>query len=299
MRTAYLAPRGFERHLAAEIQGVTEQYGRLLLTDRPVQPCRWAQNTWLDCQLTPVRSIGDAAAKLRAIQRSWAPYSFAHHRRLELIRQKMPRVRSQRLQFLADMPAAPLGSFTLLEPQLMLHSAQCTAPLPNGAFEFEEDKEAPPSRAYLKLWEVLTRLGRWPAAGEACLDLGASPGGWSWVLATQLDARVLAVDRAPLTDELMKHPNIQFKKGDAFQLEPCSTPCTWLFSDVICYPGKLYELVTRWKSESNNVNFVCTIKLQDDDEYDHWLEMFDKIPNSQIVHLYHNKHEMTWININH
>ena len=181
----------------------------------------------------------------------------------------------------------------------MLHSAKCTAALPNGVFEFEGDKVAPPSRAYLKLWEVLTRLGRGPKPGELCLDVGASPGGWSWVLATQLDARVVAVDRSPLSDELMRHPNIEFRGGDAFQLRPEEIPCTWLFSDVICYPGRLYDFVNLWKGHSPNVNFVCTIKLQgEESEWQHWLEMFERIPNSKVVHLYHNKHEMTWINLN-
>ena len=46
-----------------------------------------------------------------------------------------------------------------------------------------EDKEGPPNRAYLKLWEALVRLRRWPGPGERCLDLGASPGGWTYVLA--------------------------------------------------------------------------------------------------------------------
>jgi len=30
-----------------------------------------------------------------------------------------------------------------------------------------------------KLWEALTRIGRWPGPGEVALDLGAAPGGWT------------------------------------------------------------------------------------------------------------------------
>ena len=61
---------------------------------------------------------------------------------------------------------------------------------------------APPNRAYLKLWEALTLAanmpdGRMPRPGELCLDLGSSPGGWSWVL-QKLGARVISVDKAPL-----------------------------------------------------------------------------------------------------
>ena len=89
-----------------------------------------------------------------------------------------------------------------------------------GEYEFEEDKRSPPSRAYLKLWELFTRLGYWPQAGDRVLDLGCSPGGWTWVLATQLGAMVVAVDRSPLARNLMEHRNVEFLKGDAFTLTP-------------------------------------------------------------------------------
>jgi integrase len=47
-----------------------------------------------------------------------------------------------------------------------------------------------PSRAYLKLWELFTLIGEHPRPGELCLDLGSSPGGWTWVL-QRLGARVV------------------------------------------------------------------------------------------------------------
>ncbi|WP_457844104.1 SAM-dependent methyltransferase, partial [Staphylococcus aureus] len=77
-------------------------------------------------------------------------------------------------------PTAPLGSWTLLAPDRMLAAARCSSPFPNGEVGFIEDKAGPPNRAYLKLWEALVRLRRWPQPGERCLDLGASPGGWTY-----------------------------------------------------------------------------------------------------------------------
>ena len=49
--------------------------------------------------------------------------------------------------------------------------------------EFIEDKHSPSSRAYLKLWETFTRFQEYPKEGDKCLELGAAPGGWTWVLA--------------------------------------------------------------------------------------------------------------------
>ena len=116
-------------------------------------------------------------SKLRAVQRNWALYSSAHHRRAALIADKLPKVSAKPLIFSAPAPAAPLGSWTLIAPDRMLAAAACSSPFPNGEVPFIEDRTAP-SRAYLKLWELLTLLGERPQPSELCIDLGASPGGW-------------------------------------------------------------------------------------------------------------------------
>jgi len=80
-----------------------------------------------------------------------------------------------------------------------------------------EDKEGPPSRAYLKLQEALTLARRWPQRGDRCLDAGACPGGWTWVLAN-LGAQVTAVDRSPLEDRIMARPEVNFIKQRRFHI---------------------------------------------------------------------------------
>ena len=49
----------------------------------------------------------------------------------------------------------PLGSWTLLNPNLMLVSGDCRSPFANGEAEFVEDRVGPPNRAYKKLWTSL------------------------------------------------------------------------------------------------------------------------------------------------
>ena len=118
------------------------------------------------------------------MQRNWAAYAAAHHRRMALIQDRLPPVKARPLRFPEPAPTAHLGAWTLLAPDRLLASPTKTSPFPNGECRFEEDRTGPPSRAYLKLWEALTRLGAWPGPGDTCLDLGASPGGWTWVLAS-------------------------------------------------------------------------------------------------------------------
>ena len=124
-----------------------------------------------------------------------------------LITAALPPVKARPLVFPEPAPTAHLGAWTLLAPDLMLASPTKTSPFVNGECRFVEDHIGPPSRAYLKLWEALVRLRRWQQPGERCLDLGASPGGWTWVLAN-LGANVIAIDKAPLDPRIAAMPGV-------------------------------------------------------------------------------------------
>ncbi|MGO8916663.1 MAG: SAM-dependent methyltransferase [Stellaceae bacterium] len=295
--TGYLAPEGFVEDLLAELgPGVSAVHGRLVLAAGPPRPAAWVANLWHAPQRLEIASIADGARQLRAIQRNWALYSQAHHRRAALIAERLPKVSAKPLAFGAPAPAAPLGSWTLLDAGTLLASARCSSPFPNGEVRFVEDRTAPPSRAYLKLWEALTLLGEKPGPGEVCLDLGSSPGGWSWVL-QRLGARVISVDKAPLDPRIAALPGIEFRQESAFALEPEKIGgIDWLFSDVVCYPGRLLALVERWLAAGTCRRFVCTLKFQGPTDHE-TARRFAAIPGSRLLHLHHNKHELTWIRL--
>jgi 23S rRNA (cytidine2498-2'-O)-methyltransferase len=268
----------------------------LLIAPGPPQPAAWASNVWLDPQAFGIASISDAVRKLRAVQRNWAVYAPVLHRRATLIQQQLPMVSARPVMFGTPAPVAPLGSWTLLDAGTVLASAGCTSPFPNGEVNFVEDRNRPPSRAYLKLWEALTLIGQRPQPGEFCVDLGSAPGGWSWALA-QMGARVVSVDKAPLTPEIARLPRIEHRQQSAFALDPQALGAVdWLFSDVVCYPQRLLALVERWLAAGTCGRFVCTLKFQSatDHEIAH---RFAAIPGSQLRHLHHNKHELTWIKL--
>jgi 23S rRNA (cytidine2498-2'-O)-methyltransferase len=184
----------------------------------------------------------------------------------------------------------------LVEPGLMLASPRCSSPFPNGAVRFVEDKQGPPNRAYLKLWEALTLIGRHPQPGERCLDLGASPGGWTWALA-KLGARVMSVDKAPLDPAVASMPGVDVRQASAFALSPQDIgPVDWLLSDVVCYPRRLYRLVQTWMASGLARNFVCTVKFQGETDFEA-MRLFAAVPGSRLMHLRHNKHELTWVKL--
>ncbi|HRI76830.1 MAG TPA: SAM-dependent methyltransferase [Alphaproteobacteria bacterium] len=293
--SAYLAPDGFTDDLVAELGSrVRDVYDRLVIADGAPAHAVWAENIWRNPQFIEIESIGDAAKKLRAIQRSWANYAFDFHRRSRLITEKLPHISGKPLVFGKPLPTSPLGSWTLIDDNLMLAASDCSSPVPNGAFIFEENKEEPPNRAYLKLWESLTRLPRMPQAGETCLDLGACPGGWTWVL-QKLGATVISVDKAPLAPHIAALPNVKYMEQSAFALKPADIgQVDWLFSDIICYPERLLRLVSEWKASGLVKNFVCTIKFQGETDFK-TTESFLEIAGSTAFHLYNNKHEITWV----
>jgi 23S rRNA (cytidine2498-2'-O)-methyltransferase len=294
--TAYLAADGFLDELLVELGAVDAVHGRLVLASGAPRPAAWAQNIWYAPQRLAIASIGDAARQLRAIQRNWALYSGDFHRRAALIAEKLPKVSAKPLHFGDSAPSAPLGAWTLLDPGTMLAASRCSSPFPNGEVQFVEDREAPPSRAYLKLWEALTLIGERPGPGDLCLDLGASPGGWSWVL-QQTGARLVAVDKAPLDPRIAALPGIEIRQMSAFALAPDALGSVdWLFSDVVCYPARLLRLVESWLAAGTCRRFVCTLKFQGATDHE-TARRFAAIPNSRLMHLSHNKHELTWVKL--
>ena len=189
-----------------------------------------------------------------------------------------------------------MGSWTLLDENTLLATQDCRSPLPHGEAEFQEDRTVPPSRAYLKLWELFTVHGVRPKAGERCIDLGSAPGGWTWVLQS-LGCTVLSVDKAPLDPHVSSLPGVAHLQQSAFALNPGDVePAEWLFSDIVCYPERLYDLVGRWIDSGPALNIVCTIKFQGSADHD-MVGRFAAIPGSRIIHLHHNKHELTWYRV--
>ncbi len=295
--TGYLAPEGFLGELQHELgDPASEIYGRLVLAPGPPREVAWVANLWIDPVRLSIASIADAAKQLRAIQRNWACYSFTHHRRAALIAEQLPKVSAKPLEFGEPAPTAPLGSWTLLDPNTLLAAARCTSPFLHGEARFVEDRTAPPSRAYLKLWEAFTLLCVQPRTGETCLDLGASPGGWSWVL-QGLGARVIAVDKAPLDPRIAALSGVEQRRLSVFALEPRDIGAVdWLFSDVVCYPKRLLALVEKFLAAGTVRNFLCTIKFQGATDFETQAR-FAAIPGSRLLHLHHNKHELTWVRL--
>lgn len=290
---AALAPEGFLAELKREAGFrklcVVKEAGDLLVFSGAFSPLAWARVNWREARQIPVPSIGQGVKALKPLARKWAFHSAEHHRRGQLMLEQLREYKTPLTQFPDLKKEEGLAAFTLLAPDLAVALLGPDRPHPLGTVQFAEDKRAP-SRAYLKLWESLALTGRVPRPGEKCIDLGASPGGWTWVIAG-CGAAVLAVDRSALDPSVTAMPGVSFRKADAFQLRPAADRVDWLFSDVICYPEKLLEFTKEWVESGRARNIVFTIKFQGEVD-PAVIGEFTRL--GRVLHLFHNKHELTF-----
>jgi 23S rRNA (cytidine2498-2'-O)-methyltransferase len=162
------------------------------------------------------------------------------------------------VQLLLSAPDA--GFISVAAAPAPFEQRHLLSPFPNGEVPIASDKTAP-SRAFAKLVEAELRLGRAIQAGETCVDLGASPGSWTYA-AVARGARVIAVDRSPLREDLMRNRRVEFKRGDAFRFQ-ARRPVDWLLCDVIAAPERTAELLLGWLRRKWCRHFIVTLKLKD------------------------------------
>ena len=109
----------------------------------------------------------------------------------------------------------------------------------------------------------------------------------------KLGAEVVAIDKAPLDPRIAAMPGVEWRGESAFALEPASVgPVDWLFSDIACYPARLLRLVERWRASGLVKRFICTIKFQGETDHQS-AAAFAALPGARVLHLHHNKHELT------
>lgn len=231
------------------------------------------------------------SARLDTVDAPWRLHLFATpfadgstgYRRAELIQarllDKLKQVRKRLLRRMNGEPeAAWLGDESLV--QVLLTSPtdgfisiagaatlsvmrRVVSRFVGGEIEPAVDKLAP-SRAFAKLVEVERRLGRPIGAGEACVDLGASPGSWTYT-ALERGAKVTAIDRSPLRDDLMRNPRLAFLQTDAFRYAP-PEPIDWLLSDIIAFPDRIRDLLADWLGARRCRFFCVTVKFRGRDD---------------------------------
>ncbi len=291
--SCYVIHSQFKQELKQEIGQLTLETPELIFSESLVSSI-WAQDVFKDIKIVEIQSIKEAARILQAQAPIWHNLSQSHHRRSQLIQENLRSYKVKPLQFMEKREFKKIGVWGLLDQNQMFYSTDLTCPIPGGKIEFNEDKDTSPSRAYLKLWELFTVYGIHPNKDEVVIDMGSCPGGWSWVL-SDLCKKVYSVDKAPLDPRISIISNIEFLKKDAIKLEPSEvTKVDWFFSDIICEPVRLLELIKKWDGFVDN--FVCTVKFKGATDFEA-IKKFQELNPNRILHLYNNKHEITFVKL--
>jgi len=196
--------------------------------------------------------------------------------------------------FQAGLLTASEGAWSLCLPEARQIWRRGFSRFPGGRFAVEADRSAP-SRAFQKLVEAQAQLGRSLGPDETCVDLGSSPGSWAEVALRQ-GARVWAVDRSPVRDDLLRNPRLTFVPGDAFRYAP-PQPVDWLLSDLIAFPPRIVELVETWLTRRWCRHFIVTLKFKGTPDFAAIRTLHELLARQgaefQIRHLNANKNEVT------
>lgn len=200
---------------------------------------------------------------------------------------------SARLQVLLTHRDQALVS--LSAPRQLGCGALWPSPFAAGRVPVLADKR-PPSLAYRKLTEALAWLRHAPLPGERVVDLGASPGGWSWVL-LEHGALVLGVDKGAMHPSILERPGFTHARRDGFTYEP-EAPVDWLVCDIIAEPEKSAALFERWTAARWYRRAVFHLKMRGQPEralIDRAVECATRAGYTSVrcKHLAHDKNEVT------
>lgn len=138
------------------------------------------------------------------------------------------------------------------------------APWPLGIPRLRMHPEAP-SRSALKLEEaILTLLDDEERAtllrpGMTAADLGAAPGGWTWVLARH-GLQVSAIDNGPLRPHLFDTGLVEHLREDGFRWQP-PRPLDWMVCDMVEQPRRVAARMAEWFARGWCRQAIFNLKL--------------------------------------
>ncbi|MXV48313.1 23S rRNA (cytidine(2498)-2'-O)-methyltransferase RlmM [Xanthomonas sp. LMG 8993] len=178
-----------------------------------------------------------------------------------------------------------------------------SAPWPLGIPRLKLLPEAP-SRSALKLDEALLTLLA-PDEREALVkpgmraaDLGAAPGGWTWVL-TRQHVHVTSVDNGPLREYVLETGLVEHLRADGFHWKPAQA-LDWMVCDMVEQPRRVAERMATWIREGWCRNTIFTLKLPIKKRWDETrlcLDLFEQQAEKSLIvrakQLYHDREEIT------
>ncbi|GAB6196192.1 23S rRNA (cytidine(2498)-2'-O)-methyltransferase RlmM [Lysobacter xanthus] len=161
-----------------------------------------------------------------------------------------------------------------------------------------------PSRSALKLEEAFLTLldaderKEWFTEHMYAADLGAAPGGWSWVLMRQ-GLRVMSIDNGPLAQDLLDSGRVEHLRADGFVWQP-KRMLDWMVCDMVEQPRRVASRMATWLREGWCRRTIFNLKLPMKKRWDETrqcLELFEQEVGKPVDwrarQLYHDREEIT------
>lgn len=187
--------------------------------------------------------------------------------------------------------------------ELALSRVEDSSPWPGGIPRLRQPPNAP-SRSAAKLDEAIHTLltdderKTLLREGFRAADLGAAPGGWTWVL-VRAGLRVTAVDNGPLKEPVAGHPQVEHLRADGFRWQP-ARPLDWMVCDMVEQPRRVAERMAEWFREGWCRNAIFNLKLPMKKRWDETtlcLDLFraqaGELKALRARQLYHDREEIT------
>jgi 23S rRNA (cytidine2498-2'-O)-methyltransferase len=178
-----------------------------------------------------------------------------------------------------------------------------SAPWPMGVPRLKMHADAP-SRSALKLEEALLVLltaderRRLLREGMRAADLGAAPGGWTWVL-TRHKLQVIAIDNGPLRPHVMDTGLVQHLRADGFAWHPAK-PLDWMVCDMVEQPSRVAARMAEWFREGWCRHAIFNLKLPMKKRWQETRLCLDRFASQagkpltiRAKQLYHDREEIT------
>jgi 23S rRNA (cytidine2498-2'-O)-methyltransferase len=186
---------------------------------------------------------------------------------------------------------------------LATSAADDSAPWPMGIPRLKLLAEAP-SRSALKLEEALLTLlsaderTQMLREGMRAADLGAAPGGWTWVL-TRHRVQVTAIDNGPLRQHVMDSGLVQHLRADGFSWHP-NKPLDWMVCDMVEQPSRVAARMAEWFREGWCRHAIFNLKLPMKKRWQETRSCLDRFAAQagkpltiRAKQLYHDREEIT------
>ena len=181
-----------------------------------------------------------------------------------------------------------------------------SAPWPMGIPRLKAPASAP-SRSTLKLEEAFLRFlnkeeqTKLLRPGMRAVDLGASPGGWTWQLVRR-HIHVVAVDNGDMDKQLLDSGLVEHQREDGFRYQP-KRIFDWMVCDIVEQPIRIAKLAATWMSAGWCHRTIFNLKLPMKKRYlevQRCLSLIDSLLSDagmrykiRCKQLYHDREEIT------